>query len=145
MKDDSEERPDELAAVLAVETAYDTAWNTGDVDSILRLMTTDVVVTNPSGETAIGREEVGRSLAELFQGPAKGSTHSSDISAIRLINPGVALVDGEATISDFGAEAQPLRHSFTDVLVRTDAGWRIAQVRAYVFAPKPRLDSRDVR
>ncbi len=54
MKDDSEERPDELAAVLAVETAYDTAWNTGDVDSILRLMTTDVVVTNPSGETAIG-------------------------------------------------------------------------------------------
>lgn len=125
------------AAVRAVEAAYDSAWNAGDLASILRLLTDGVVIINPYGETMNGRAEVERSFAALFEGVAKGSRHSSQIRAVHFVTPDVALVDADAVISDFGPGPEPVRHAFTDVLVRDDDGWRIAHVRAYVFMLRP--------
>ncbi|MBN2566365.1 MAG: SgcJ/EcaC family oxidoreductase [Candidatus Eisenbacteria bacterium] len=125
------------AAVRAVEEAYDSAWNAGDLSSILRLLTDGVVITNPYGETTAGRAEVERFFTTLFSGVAKGSTHSSQIRAVHFVTPDVALVDAEAVISDFGPGPEPVRHSFTDVLVRTADGWRIDHVRAFVFMSRP--------
>lgn len=125
------------AAVRAVEAAYDSAWNAGDLASILRLLTEGVVVTNPYGETTTGRAAVEQFFAELFDGVAKGSTHSSEIRAVHFVTPDVALVDAEAVIADFGPGPEPVRHSFTDVLIRTADGWRIDHVRAYTFMPRP--------
>ena len=122
------------AAVRAVESAYDVAWNAGDVSAVLRLLTDGVVITNPSGETTAGRDEAASSFTTLMDGPARGSRHTSEVVAVRFVTPEVALVDGLATISGFGEHSEPLRHNYTDVLVRTPAGWRIDQVRAYVFA-----------
>jgi uncharacterized protein (TIGR02246 family) len=129
--------PDDEAAVRAVESAYDAAWNAGDVAAVVSLLTDSVVITNPSGETTVGRDEAASSFAALMDGPARGSTHTSEIVAVRFVTPDVALVDGLATISGFGARAEPLRHDYTDVLVLTTDGWRIDQVRAYVFMQLP--------
>lgn len=126
------------AAVRAVEADYDAAWDAGDLASVLELLTDGVVVTNPYGETLTGRTEVERSFSELFDGVAKGSRHVSQIRAVHFVTPDVALVDAEAIISGFRPGPEPVRHSFTDVLLRTADGWRIDHIRAYVFMSRPR-------
>lgn len=125
------------AAVRAVEAAYDAAWNAGDLASLLKLLTQRVVIVNPYGETTVGRDAVESSLSALFDGAAKGSTHNSQIRGIHFVTPDIALVDAQAVISHFGPGPEPLRHDFTDVLVRTSDGWRIDHVRAYTFIPRP--------
>lgn len=125
------------AAVRAVEAAYDAAWNAGDLASLLDLLTDRVVIINPYGEMTTGRSAVEASFTALFDGVARGSTHSSQIRAVHFVSPDVALVDAEAVISNFGSGPEPLRHSFTDVLVRVRDGWRIDHVRAYAFIPRP--------
>jgi len=134
-KDKANVSPNDEAAVRAVESAYDAAWNAGDVASVLGLLADDVVITNPSGETTVGRDEAASSFRALMNGPARGSTHTSEVLAVRFVTPDVALVDGIATISGFGTHSEPLRHNYTDVLVYTTDGWRIDQIRAYVFMP----------
>ena len=128
---------DDEAAVRAVESAYDVAWNAGDVAAVLSLLTDRVVITNPSGETTAGRDEAATSFTALMDGPARDSEHTSEVVAVRFVTPEVALADGVATISGFGRHSEPLRHNYTDVLVRTPDGWRIDQVRAYVFMQLP--------
>lgn len=125
------------AAVRAVEAAYDKAWNAGELNSLLQLLTERVVVINPYGEVATGRDAVEASFTLLFEGAARGSQHSSHVRAVHFVGPDVALVDAEAVISGFGPGPEPLRHDFTDVLVRTRDGWRIDHVRAYTFIPRP--------
>jgi ketosteroid isomerase-like protein len=100
----------------------------------------DVSVIDPSGATSAGREEMERLLSSLFAGAGRGSSHSSDIVGVHFVTDDVALADGEATIEGFTpspAGGQTLRHRFTDVLVRGPEGWRIAQIRAYVFMRLP--------
>ena len=125
------------AAVRAVESAYDVAWNAGDISAVLNLLTDRIVITNPSGETTVGRDEAASTFAALMDGPARGSKHNSEVVAVRFVNSDVALVDGLASINGFGGRAAPLRHNYTDILVRTADGWRIDQVRAYVFMQLP--------
>ena len=128
---------DDEVAARAVESAYDVAWNAGDVAAVLSLLTDSVVITSPSGETTVGRDEAASSFAALMDGLARGSKHTSEVVAVRFVTPEVALVDGLATISGFGKHSEPLRHNYTDVLVRTPDGWRIDQVRAYAFMQLP--------
>jgi len=124
-------------AVRAVEAAYDSAWDSGDLTSLLKLLTDGVVVINPYGETLVGRAAVEQSFAALFEDAAKGSKHLSLIHDVHFVTSDVALVDAEAVISGFGQRPEPLRHSFTDVLVKTSDGWRIDHVRAYGFMTRP--------
>jgi uncharacterized protein (TIGR02246 family) len=135
------QRDADEAKIRGLESAYDRAWNAADPASVLELFTNDAVVISPSGETSTGGGEIARSLASLLDGMAKGSKHSFEISAVRFIANDVALVDGEATITGLKAQnghtLAVIRHRFTDVLVKTDLEWHIAQVRAYVFMPRP--------
>jgi len=126
------------AAVRAVEAAYDSAWNAGDVTSILQLLTDSVIIINPYGEKTAGRVAVKMLFTTLFNGVGKGSSHTSQIREVHFITSDVALIDAEAVISNFGPGPEPVRHSFTDLLVRTSNGWRIDQVRAYGFMERPR-------
>ena len=78
-----------------------------------------------------------RSPASLLAGVGRGSTHSCEIIGIHVVTDDVALVDGEAVIEGFSADdgsaMAPLRHRFTDVLVKGEGGRLITHVRAYVF------------
>lgn len=135
------QRPDDKAAIRALEAAYDRAWNAGDLAAAMEAFAADVVVIDPSGGTSVGREGVQRSLASLLAGVGRGSTHISEIIGIHFVTDDVALVDGEAVIEGFtaddGSTMAPLHHRFTDVLVKEEAGWLIAHVRAYVFMSQP--------
>ena len=126
--------------IRSLESAYDRAWNAGDIESMLRLFAEDVVVVDPSGGLTVGREGMRRSLEALFAGRGRGSRHRSELTGVRFVADGVALVDGEAVIHGFGTDgdemAKPLRHNFTDVLVKRDGTWLIVEVRAYAFLPR---------
>ena len=133
--------PADEAAIRALESAYDAAWNAGDAAAAARLFVPDAVVVNPSGGISLGRDAVEQSLQELFAGRGRGSQHISHLLAIYFVTNDVAVLDGEAVIIGFGAGPSPLRHRFTDVLVRHEGAWRIAQVRAYQFMLLPDADT----
>jgi uncharacterized protein (TIGR02246 family) len=84
------DRASDEAAIRAIESAYDSAWNAGDITSILQLCTEDVVVIDPSGGTSVGRDGMERSLASLFSGVGKGSTHTSEIMGVHFVTDDVA-------------------------------------------------------
>jgi uncharacterized protein (TIGR02246 family) len=115
------------ATIRAVERVYDTAWNVGDVRSLVAIFAQEAVVVNPLGEMASGRAEIERVIGEFL----------SVVSRVQFVTDDVAVVDGEATLEWLagpnGATAQPLVHRFTDVLIKKHGTWFIAHVRAYVL------------
>lgn len=124
-----------LAAIHALESAYDAAWDASDLDALEKLFSPDAVVVNPRGEVAVGRTDIRQALERFLGGAAKGSTHRSTLTGVRLITQDVAVVDGEAVIEGLrdpnGSTASALRHRFTDIVVRREEVWKISDVRAY--------------
>jgi uncharacterized protein (TIGR02246 family) len=130
------------AAVRELEAAYDDAWNRADLDALVSPFAPDATIIDPFGGVSSGRDEIRRLLSELLAGSGRGSTHTGTILSVRFVSADVALADGEAVIEGLhdadGVVRPPLLHRFTDVLIRTADGWRISQVRAYVFLTGPR-------
>lgn len=117
-------------AVLAVESAYDAAWNAGDVAGLVRCFAADAVLVTPRGEVAVGAQEIGDRLGAFLRGAARGSRHSTRATRVSFVTADVAVVDGEARVEG-GALPRTIEHRFTDLLVRRDSRWLIAHVRAY--------------
>jgi uncharacterized protein (TIGR02246 family) len=135
-------RQEDEVAIRALEEAYDSAWNAGDVRSLVAAFTPDAVIVNPMGKRAQGQAEIGRMLGEFLGGAAQGSRHKSVVLGIEFIGDGVALVDGEAKLEGMtgtgGVKAAPLVHRFSDLVVKTGGAWKVAQVRAYILmSPEP--------
>jgi uncharacterized protein (TIGR02246 family) len=122
----------DAAEVRAVEAAYDDAWSAGDLDHILNCLAADVVMMNPRGEVAVGKDQARTVLSAFLSGEAQGTEHRSNINRVSFLGEDVAVVDGVATITR-GAGTVLVRHPFTDVLARSSDGWRIAHVRAYTL------------
>jgi uncharacterized protein (TIGR02246 family) len=120
----------DLDAVLAIEAAYDAAWNAGDVDALVACFADDAVLVNPRGEVAVGAREIHERLGAFLHGDARGSRHTSRPARVSFVSPDVAVVDGEASVRGTAASGG-LDHRFTDILVRRHARWKIAHVRAY--------------
>ena len=137
----SDRRRDEVA-VRAAEAAYDAAWNSADLDTLVAQLTPDATIIDPLGGVSTGAEEVRRLLGDLLAGSGRGSTHTSVVLGVHFASGDVALADGEAVIEGLrgpdGGVRGPLVHRFTDILVRDGAAWRIAHTRAYVFMDGPR-------
>jgi uncharacterized protein (TIGR02246 family) len=134
-------REKDEVAIRALEEAYDSAWNAGDVRSLVAAFTPDAVIVNPMGKRAQGQAEISRVLEEFLGGAARGSRHKSVVFGVEFIGDDVALVDGEARLEGMtGAGevmAAPLVHRFTDLVVKRGGAWKVAQVRAYIFISSP--------
>ena len=135
-------RSSDEAAIRALEAAYDAAWNAADIEALTAPFTPDATIVDPFGGVSTGRAEIERLLGTLLAGSGRGSTHAGTILGVSFVTDDVALADGEAVIEGLSApdgSAMPrIVHRFTDVLVRGDEGWRIAQIRAYVLMEGPR-------
>lgn len=121
----------DIDAVRAVEAAYDAAWTSGDLVSLLRCFADDAVLVNPRGEVAVWLEQIRERLGAFLQGEAKGSRHASRITRISFVTADVAVVDGEAHLQ--GGAEWSMVHRYTDVVVRRDGRWLLAHVRAYAL------------
>lgn len=120
-------------SVLAVEAAYDRAWQGGNVDGIIACLTKDAVLISPRGEAACGHREIRKLIGKFLSGPAMGSTHTGNIIRVNFVTDDVAVVDGEAFIKGVEFTGSPVlaHHRFTDILVRNGDIWLISQIRAY--------------
>jgi uncharacterized protein (TIGR02246 family) len=123
-----------------VEANYDRAWASGNVDDLVALFTPDAVLVNPRGEVAHGRMEIRKALGGFLHGQAANSIHESRIIRIHFATSEVAIVDGEASIS--GGSHPLITHPFTDILVKNEATWKIAHVRAYYFEEEAKTKNR---
>ena len=107
----------------------------GDIDGLLACLTDDAVLVNPRGEVARGSAEIRRALGRFLTGEARGSHHRSVISRVEFVTDDVALVDGEAHLTEMqgvGEGASPaMSHGFTDVFVKRSETWAIAHVPDY--------------
>lgn len=125
------------AAVHAVEAAYDTAWQHGDVEALLACLAEDAVLISPRGEVSCGHAEIRQELQAVLSGPARGSKHRSVITRVEFVTADVAIVDGQARIELVGRDepGSTVTHRFTDVLVKKEGAWMIAHIRACAVAP----------
>ncbi len=114
---------------------YDAAWNQGDVHALGSVFTPDVVVVSPRGEVITGKTAFIQTISTLFRGSFKGSTHETTVRRIHFLKEDVAVVDGEATLTLLNPRDRnsPLTHHYTDVMIKEDNRWLIADTRAYVF------------
>lgn len=122
--------------IRALERAYDQAWSAGEVPRLLSFFVPEAVIVTPYGDVWTGTADIEEGLRAVMSQPSRGK-HSSTIKAVHFVTADVGVVDGNAVL-EAGAEravdeAAPLRHSFTDVVVKRDDQWRIAHVRAYGF------------
>lgn len=115
------------------EAAYDQAWHVGNIEGIVACFTKDATIISPRDDVAHGLREIRDLFAELLNGPARGSQHTSRIIRISFVTDDVAVLDGEAIVggAEFGEMSSLAHHRFTDILVRVGDDWLISQIRAY--------------
>ena len=124
-------------AILALENAYDDAWNQGKAGKAASFFTHDAIIVNPHGEVAEGKKEFENLLTQLFNSRFKDSKHRSTIIRVHFSKENVAVVDGEATVTEINetGESKETIVRFTDIMVKEDREWLIADTRAYTYLP----------
>ena len=125
------DRSKDEKTIFALAEAYDSAWNSGDVEKLLSFFVSDAVIVNPKGEITKSVAEFGKDVTELFNGSFKGSIHKTKIVRIHFPKNGVAVVDGEAKLTIKKLEDNVLTHRYTDVLIKNGNKWLISDTRTY--------------
>ena len=117
------------------ESSYDSAWQQGNIESLMACFTDDAKVISPRGDEAFGKEQIRILFTDFLGREGKSTKHTSRITRISFVTIDVAVVDGEAFIE--GTEnlsAAVTHHRFIDVLVRNGNTWLISQIRAFAFS-----------
>ena len=127
-------------AILALEAAYDAAWNRGDIDALMVCFTEDALIMDPRGGVTRGHDDIRRLLLPMVASGGVGTAHDSEIVGIEFVTREVALVDGRAHIKGLPEDraGEGLVHRFTDVVVCLEGRWRIAHIRACPLEPATR-------
>ncbi len=122
-------------AVRGVVKAYVDARDRSDAAAIRALFTDDADQLTSSGEWRKGREELVRGTLASSKG--NPGTRTIAIETVRFPATGVAIADGKYEIAGSqGAEPRRMWTSF--LMVRSEAGWRIAGIRNMLPAPAGR-------
>ena len=124
------------AAIAGLLEARRAAWNAGDLDGYRKLLTVDADVVSATGRKSTGRDAVIALSAEQKQQPSYRDAiiTATQIHAVRLVKPDVALVDAIYRMTGVripaDAEAKPVAGSILFVMVEQAGAWRIASIRA---------------
>ena len=132
----AEDRKATEAAIADVLQARRAAWNAGDLEAYRQLLTEDADVVGATGRKSVGRDALIALSAEQKQLPSyrDATITATEIHAIRLVKPDVALVDATYRMTGVripaDAEAKPVAGSILFVMVEQAGAWRIASIRA---------------
>lgn len=114
------------AALREVVRLYVNAREARDPAAIGALFTADADQLVSSGEWRRGRDVLVKGT--LASSAQTGGTRSITVETVRMLGPGVALVDGRYEISGLaGGATRRMWSSF--VMVRQDGAWRISAIR----------------
>jgi uncharacterized protein (TIGR02246 family) len=118
---------DERAAVEALVTRLEAAWNDADAAAFAAEFTADADFVNVRGVYSSGRDVVAQAHAAIWKGIYAGSTIRYSLARLRRLTPGVLLAHLDAHLR---VPAGPLAGAISAipslVLVDEDGAWRIA-------------------
>jgi len=119
----------EVAAIEATAAAYRDAVSKGDVDAVAKFWTPDADYVDQAGHTFPIKEKLDEARAKQRQGHPVGDQSVADpIHTIRIITPGVAIVDGSYHHANDG-EGGALSGHYTAVWLKRDGRWLLDGVR----------------
>ena len=120
----------ELRALVA---ELDARWNARDADSMSRLFTADVDFRIYGTRHHRSRDEFRNHYAKSFAGVEPDVRHATTLNTVRLLGPGLALMDGEVVVGKPGApEAETRRYYYTAVALRQNDAWLFDAFRVAV-------------
>lgn len=118
---------------------YDQAW--GDPQKMATFWTTDAVIVDPMGKTAVGRTAIRKNITEDMNGMFRGTTSRFTLKRIRQLSPNLALVDYEDTVSGMkGPDGQAMpdqKFHATVLAVRQGNQWLGEEARFFKSIPAP--------
>jgi uncharacterized protein (TIGR02246 family) len=124
------------AAIADVLHARRAAWNAGDLEGYRNLLTEDADVVSATGRKSAGRDALIALSGEQKQQPSyrDATITATEIHAIRLVTPDVALVDATYRMTGVripeNSAARAVAGPILFVMVKQDGAWRIASIRA---------------
>ena len=107
---------EDKAAIAGVLEARRMAWNAGDLEAYRQLLTEDADVVSATGRKSIGRDAViALSALQKRQPSYRDATIiATEVHAIRLLGPDVALVDATYRMMGFAFPTIPRQGRSTD-------------------------------
>ncbi len=123
---DTSKPPDAAEPVRKTLRAYGEAFNKNDAKAAAAFWAPKgVYLDRDTGERSEGREAIEADLAKVFK-EDRGVRLSAHVTSVRFVTPGVAMVEGTATV--FRPSEEPNESSFAAVLVKQDQAWLIDSV-----------------
>lgn len=126
--------PDDEAAVRRLVAEADAYQS--DVEQFLALHTAEVVLVNIAGRRVLGRDTLEQAMRQALASPLAKVFTSLEVEDVRFIRPDVAIVSCLKQVSDERDPSTkesdgtpPPRGSLTFVMVKEQAGWRIASAQ----------------
>jgi uncharacterized protein (TIGR02246 family) len=118
--------PEEHADIQAALANYIAVFNSHDADALVALWSENAVhVDKETGERTEGRAALAEDFRALFAATPEIML-AGDVSGVRLISDGVAMVDGEATTAI--ADEEPSTSSFSAIFVNQGGKWLVDSV-----------------
>lgn len=121
------------AAIRAITADYEKAFNAGDAKGAAALWTTDGEYVGADGVEIRGRDDIEKSLAELFKASPKISVKVT-VDSVRPMGRGLAMVQGHALVTKPG-ETQPEETRYRSLHVLEDGKWLAASVSEWEIDP----------
>jgi uncharacterized protein (TIGR02246 family) len=113
--------------------AYVAAFNKQDAVAVAAFWSPDCVSTaEDSGQRIEGREALQQHFAAFFK-EAPGARLAGQITAIQLVRPDVAAIEGRTTLAV--NDAEPVVSVFAATLVKDEKEWLIANAREHDLPP----------
>jgi uncharacterized protein (TIGR02246 family) len=110
----------------------DARWNARDADSMSRLFMPEADFRIWGARHHRSREEFRRHYAQAFPRVPPAVRHATSLGGVRVLAPGVVLLDGEVVVTDPGQPDAERRFDYAAVALWRDGAWlfdafRVAQ------------------
>ena len=111
-------------AIRQAADAFENAFNAGDAAAVASQWTEDGEYVNETGERYEGRASIQKEYAAFFEKYPGVKIHV-DITKVKMISPGSALVEGTSTL---GTEDKPatVSNQYLCVYVKQNNAWQVA-------------------
>jgi uncharacterized protein (TIGR02246 family) len=119
-------------ALRALLVDLDARWNARDADSMSRLFMPEADFRIWGARHHRSREELRRHYAQAFPRVPPAVRHATSLGSVRVLAPGVVLLDGEVVVTDPGHPDAERRFDYAAVALWRDGAWlfdafRVAQ------------------
>lgn len=119
-------------AILNYVGEYQRTWNTRDAAGVAAFFTEDADLVMGNMPAAQGRMAIQDWWRQYFDAQEPGRQGTFDVTSLKVLGPGVAIVDVKSTTGGTGRSNEPLVSRYargTWLVARRDGRWQIAAMR----------------